>query len=192
MPLVDERGFHEAAFGAHWYPRKRKRQNSGAATEQLSGGQLPRTRVFPWVMSVTGTSRRSLSTQRLVGPAIIKDISLTPGFGLDPPNCTIEVGIAHVSVTEAGVALGSARPFSVQLELQNPFGVIGDAAGDGIPLGSAGTALRWPTIPLDIVVTDPEFFVVVSVVNNSASAATMVGQVRVVEAVNPEALRFFL
>ena len=170
------------------------RPNRGGHADILDSGsfQHPRTRIFPWVMTTTASSRRSISTPRIQGPALIKGLSIHAPFGVDPPQATIEIGTATIDVTEASVALTAPRPYTVLTELLNPFGVIAGAAGAGLPLTTVGTMQRWAEIPLDIIVDDIECVIVLAILANALVAGTFNGHLRVLEGVEKEALRFFL
>lgn len=174
------------------YPPPRKGRGGGVSIEQLGPVSAPRMRMFPWIFSITGASRRTISTPRLVGPAIIKDFTWYNSTKTDPPVVTVEIGTARAPVDEAGVALTTLRPFTVLTELLDPFGVMAGASGDGFPVATLPTANDSRRFPLDLIVTDSEFFAVVSVVNNSAQAERYNGWLRVLESVDPEALSAFL
>lgn len=151
----------------------------------------PRARVFPWVMNITANSRRTLSTPLLLGPAILRKIFFGPGTVTTPPAQTLELGWAPGLVTEAGVALTAARPYTVLTELLDPFAVSAAAKGTGLLAdNSANTHVRYEW-SLDLIVTEVRFCFTLAWVNNAATAEQRGGQLLVLEAVNPEALRLF-
>jgi len=174
------------------YPGSRKNRGAGVLAEDLAPSPAPRMRVFPFILNVTATSRRSLSTPRLVGPAIIKDFVWYNPTKTTPPVITIEIGTATIPVNEAGVALTSARPYVILTELLDPGAAIAGAAGDGYPVATTPTTQTHHRYPLDLIVTDAEFFAVISVVNNSLQAEEYNGWLRVLEAVDRDALSAFL
>jgi hypothetical protein len=170
------------------------REDRGGEDDVTDSGdfQHPRTRLFPFIMTLTANNRRTLSTPRIQGPAIIKGIFLAQPFGQDPPGGSIEIGTARAPVTETAVALATARPYTVLSELLNPFAVMVGASGQGLLPTSLGTIMRHQETPLDLIVPDAEFFAVIAYVNNSVGAGTFAGHLRVLEGVDPDALRFFL
>lgn len=174
------------------YPAPRKRAGGAVDLEEMNAAPPPRMRVFPFHFSNVGSNRCSFSTPRLVGPAIVKGIELYVGFGVSPPNCTLEIGTAQSPVLESSVANTVARPYSVLLELLDPFNAMLYAAGDGMPLATAPTYTASYERPLDLIVTLPEFYLVLAVPNAGVSVGEVNGKVRILEGVDPEALRFFL
>lgn len=191
--LTSSRGFHDALFERAWYPRTRKnRATSASPFESIGQTPIPRVRVFPFYMALIANTRKTISFGRFIGPALIKDVSFTPGFGVDPSNWTLEIGTSSISVTENNVGLATAKPYSVLTELVDPFSALSLLAGDGIPGTTLGTAVRWHTIPLDFIVELPEFYAVLGSCNASGGVGNLVGHIRVIEGVNREALGFFL
>lgn len=174
------------------YPRARKNRGTGVALEQLAGIVAPRMRVFPFFFDMAATRRQSFSLGRCSGPAIIKGIEINPGTGQSPPASTIEIGTSPVPVLETNANLALARPYNNLIELADPFALITGPSGDGLPnFTIPNTHVRYER-PLDIVVLDAQFFPVIASINNSAGAASFSGVLRVLEGVNPEAVRFFL
>jgi hypothetical protein len=174
------------------YPAPRKRAAGAATTAAEESGPVPRTRVFPFFLAFGATSRRAFSTPRLIGPAIIKGIELYSTHGASPPAYTVEIGTGATPVLESAVAIDTPRPFTVLTELLDPFNGIAGTAGDGIPMHTIPSYTASYERPLDLIVTDAEFFLVLAVQNPSAFAAELSGRLRVIEAVSRDALRFFL
>jgi hypothetical protein len=174
------------------YPSSRKNRGAGVALDDLAPSPAPRMRVFPFIFVYTNNSRRSVSTPRLVGPGIIKDFTVYRSFAATPPQQTFEIGVAQTLVVEAGVALTTPRPYTVLTELLDPFGYVAGASGDGYPITTLPTGTDHFTIPLDLIVTDAEFFAVVAHINNRVASEEINGYLRVLEAVDREALSGFL
>lgn len=174
------------------YPAARKR----GTTETLDTGPLsvtaPRMRVVPFILRGSAGTRNSLSLPQFMGPALVKSIEYYPTFGQDPPGSTVELGTSASAVVEADVALTLPKPYQVLLELQDPTNYLPGAGGDGFPMWTSPTASMPRVVPLDLVVKDAAFYLVVSCPNNTGLATLIVGTVRVLEGVDPEALRFFL
>jgi hypothetical protein len=173
------------------YPAARKGRGAGVVIEDLGPITAPRMRVMAFAFISTATSRRSLSFGPFTGPCIVKDVefyhsSFTAGYAN-----SLEVGKNTIPVTEAGVALATARPYTRITELIDPFNVAAADSGQGIP--DAGPPSRgFFQRSLNIVVTDPEIYIILAWINPGLNAETFTGELRVLEGVDPEALRFFL
>lgn len=174
------------------YPAPRKRGTDTAVEAPPTSFQAPRMRVFPFFFTFAASSRRAFSTPLLAGPAIIKGIELYPTLVSSPPSLTVEVGTSRIEVLENSVALSTPRPYTVLTELLDPFAGMNPAAGDGYPLHTVPTLTAKYESALDLIITDREFCAVLAMVNNNVGAAEVSGVLRVLEAVDPEALRFFV
>jgi hypothetical protein len=162
--------------------------DAAAAAAAAGSTTPPRTRIFPWALNETATSRRTISTPRLVGPAIFKSLTFYSSTHQDPPGETLEIGWSPVAVQEAGVALATVRPYTVLTELLDPFGQVNSSAGRGFPQWTIpGATLPW-SIDLDLILTEPQFVFTISLVNNTALAQSWHGNAIVLEAVNADAL----
>lgn len=154
-------------------------------------GEPPRSRIFPFIMNMTATSRRTVSTPLLVGPAILRKIFFGLHTVTTPPQQTIEVGYAVNPITETAVALTTPRPYTNLIELIDPFGIANAAAGDGILSdNTANTNVRFEWT-LDLIVNLPRFVFTLAQINASATAEQRGGQFVVLEGVSPAALRAF-
>lgn len=163
-----------------------------AAMQEDQAVTPPRSRVFPWLMSITGNSRRTVSTPILIGPAILRRVYFGHGTVTTPPAQSLELGWSPLAVTEAGVALATIRPYTVLTELLDPFAVANVAIGRGYPSDNS-----WNTnIPfewtVDLICTEARFAFTLSWVNNGATAEQRSGTFLVVENVNPAALAAFV
>jgi len=174
------------------YPSARKGRGTGKDVEALGPFSAPRTRVFPFFFTFIGNRRRSFSTPRIQGPAIIKGLELYNSFGSSPPQLTVEVGLALQPVLEDNVLNSVPRPYETRTELIDPFAAMGANAGRGFPIHTLPTITSHYEHPLDLIVEPGSWFVVVACVNPTAFAAEFSGSLRVIEAVDQEALRFFL
>lgn len=174
------------------YPAARKRTAGAAVNDDVSLAPLPRTRYFTWLFNETGTSRRTVSTPRIQGPALIKDIDFYSSVINATDVKSIEIGYALVPVTEAGVALTAARPYTVLTELIDPFAQRAVGAGVGVEqLTTPNTNVKF-SLALDLIVDRAEAFITVSLLNTTANAQLWHGKLRVIENVNRDALSFFL
>jgi len=174
------------------YPRPRKRGVGVDLADLGVPAPAPRMRYFPFHFAQGGPFRWSFSLGRVRGPAIIKGLELYPHAGGDPPSITLEVGTAQLPVNEVNAPLGSPKPYLCLTEFHDPFGLTAGAAGDGIPLGTMPNTHTRYQIPLDLIVTEGEFYPVIATCNAGAAVFSITGALRVLEAVDPEALRFFL
>lgn len=172
---------------ARAYPLAR-RNRTGPAPSGAQAGILtsdpstpPRMRVFPFVFNETATSRRAWSGNQCTGPALIKDLFIGTSAHATPTNKTVEIGIASTRITEAGVALATPRPYTLLTELLDPFNVVLDAAGGGIPDTTTAPNAASQRVKLDLVVYDAQFFPVLALVNNTGNAQEWHGWFRVLE-----------
>lgn len=151
----------------------------------------PRSRIFPWIMSMTANTRRTISTPKLIGPAILRKVFYQLGTVTTPPGQTLELGWSPTAVSEAGVALTTVRPYTVLTELLDPFGVANAAVGKGLldtSLWNTNIPYEWS---VDLIVTEPQFCFTLSWINNVATAEQRGGQLLVLENVSPDALSVF-
>lgn len=177
---------------ARTYPAARK-QRSGPPPSQadpasLAGGgpTAPRTRFFPFAFNETATSRRTISGDKCQGPALIKAFLLGTSTYSAPISKSVEIGISSTKLTEAGVALTTPRPYTLLLELQDPFSQLASAAGRGYPLATWAPGPNTITFPLDLVVYDNEFYPVLALWNNTANAQQWYGFLKVLEQIRPD------
>jgi len=180
------------------YPLPRRNRTGPASSLDLTlqagtGDSLvpPRSRIIPWLMVTTATSRRTISTPLLVGPAILRKLKWGKATITTPPVKTLEVGWSPLLITEAGVALTTVRPYTGLIELQDPFAVAAAAKGVGFPGDNSSTSYPEYEFTLDLIVTEARFCFTVSLVNNSAQAEQHGGHLTILEAVNAEALARF-
>lgn len=161
------------------YPQLRPSRIGAGASPGVQLAPLPRSRVFQWIENVTVNTRRTLSTPRLQGPVIIKSFSFY--VATHSAAVTAEIGYASVSITEAGVALTTPRPYTLLTEKIDPFGVLADISGRGLLDGTIpNTNVRYSE-PLDLIIDQADVFVCLATWNNSALAQVWTGTLRVVE-----------
>jgi hypothetical protein len=174
------------------YPAPRAGRGSGAAFQADEPITAPRTRIFPFYMRGTLNRRSTWSTPRLTGPAIIKELNWNGGTPSDPPISTLELGVAMAPVTEAAVVTTTPRAWTVLTELVDSSALIADTAGAGFPASTLPGSLAYQPRALNLVMTEPEFFLVVSFWCNAATGSPITGHLVVLEGVDRESLRFFL
>jgi hypothetical protein len=151
----------------------------------------PRSRVFPWQFSETANTRRTISTPKLIGPAILRKAYFQTSTKIAPPGESLEFGWAQTPIQEAGVALTVIRPYTVLTELLDPFGVSNIAIGKGFPNFTIPTGVAGYEVTLDLIITEPQFVFTVSLINNSLNAQQWTGWMSVLEAISPSALADF-
>jgi hypothetical protein len=170
------------------YPRARLKRIGAGTSTSTELTPLPRTRVFSWIETSTANSRRTVSGPRCQGPGLLKDISWYLSTHSGGAAVTIEIGYSPVPVTEAGVALGTVRPYTLLTELIDPFAQLTAGAGAGLVDSSIpNTNVRWKE-PLDLIIDQSDFFPVVSFVNATVNGQFVHGNLRVVEGILRTAL----
>jgi hypothetical protein len=151
----------------------------------------PQTRVFPFTLAANANTRTSVSSPIMHGPAIIRGLHFSKGgaaSGLQGPG----LGKSVVAVSENSVAVTTPAPFTKLFEgLDSPSGSAG-AADDATAIADMQASLLTDADNLGIVVTDPEWRLVVYVASGAVGAAVIQGYVTVLEGVSPEALANFL
>lgn len=176
---------------------RRRRVGPPTNTEvaAVSSGALtptpPRSRLFPYLMSITANSRRTVSTPLLVGPAILRRVSFQASTKTSPPAQSLELGWSPNALTEAGVALTTVRPYTVLTEKLDPFGVSAAAIGAGYPMSTVPNTNIIFELTCDLIVTEARFAFTLSWVNNSLTAEERPGHFLVIENVNADALNVF-
>jgi len=155
-------------------------------------GAIPRTRLFPWRVHETAARRNSFATPRLQGPVLVQSFSWKTGVVADPPNETIEIGYATTNPQETDALLTTPRPYTVLTELQDPQNIIANDRGLGFPVFTVSSPEMGSRIPLGLIITDPEVFVCVCVVNPSGSIQDFSGYLWLLEQVSRKALEMYV
>jgi hypothetical protein len=183
---------------ANTWPLPRRRRAgppTNADIQQASSGANaptpPRSRNFPFLMTMSANSRRTISTPLLVGPAILRRVYFVYGTPSSPPGQSLEIGWSPNAVTEAGVALTTVRPYTVLTEKLDPFAVSAAAIGAGYPAITTPSGRAFWEVPCDYIVTETRFAFTLSWVNNSVSGEERDGYMTVIENVNADALNLF-
>ncbi len=190
--MSDTHGYRADIVESEWFPRLRTKRGHGGESVVQPELKSPRTRIFPWHMSLGGQARRSLSTPLLQGPLMIRAIEMYMSTLADPPNLTIEIGYSTVPVQEAGVPLTTARPYTVLTEMLDPFGVITDAAGAGIIVSTLpGTRVHFERT-LEIILPGNSAYVVIAAVQSAIGGFPLTGTLRILEGISREAAENFL
>jgi len=177
------------------YPEARARRDGPAPPTRAAipgvAPSPPRSRVFPFSLDVTALNRTSVSSPRLKGPALITGIHVTKGstpkglqgFGL---------GVAVSPVSEANVGVTSTFPFRPLFEgLPNPTSVPSSPGNTTAIIDMQG-AILLDVDRLNIIVLEPEFYLVVYVAAGTTGTDDFMGFVTLLEQVSPEALANFL
>ncbi len=152
----------------------------------------PITRVFPFTLSIGTSLRSSRSTPKLYGPAIVKGLHASKS-GTAKGFLGIGLGKSASSVTETGVAVTSALPFTALFEGLPAAGSGPSAPNQADVLLDVQTNLLMDDDSLGIIIRDPEFFLVVYAASSGAAANdTITGHVTVLERVSPDVLANFL
>jgi len=184
-----------AAITTAAYPEPRAQRPGGTPTPSQSSEQLtvspPRTRVFPYFIKITATSRSSFATDVLRGPVILLGYTNAVDAVGDPPAGSMELGWKPVPGGETSVPLTTPRPYTLLTELQDPQdGVLGTAGG-GFLHNTPQSPLMGSYVPVRIVIDAPEICVVIAEVNSAGFVMKASGYLHVIENVSQETLRFF-
>lgn len=174
------------------YPRARPKRGTGVDVEDIGPVVAPRMRIFPFALNGIGQKRTTISFPQLQGPALIKSMEFNSNFGQDPPGSTIELGTSTTPVSEVGVNPADPRPYTTLFELQDPMNYIDGRTGDGFPMWTVPAQTNVHRVPLDLIVQAGTFYLVLSVPSVAGVPVQLMGHIRVLERVDPEALRFFL
>lgn len=171
------------------------RQGPSPSSGALAGAAVPappQTRYFPFALRANlANTRSSVSTPRLRGPAVVTGFFFSKG-GAATGTVGIGLGKSPVSIREENVADTVALPFT-------PLGTGLEAVGaaSGISPNHTTTivdmqpSLLMPNARPSLIITEPEFFLVVYTATDGATA-DIVGYVTVAEQVSPQALANFL
>lgn len=173
-----------------WYPLPRRRRAGPPSAASILADQQqqefpapPRVRLFPFIFDVIAARRSTVSTPRLLGPAILRRIYYQILTSTDPPQDTLEFGWTVNPVTETNVLLTVARPYTSMMEKVDPQALTLAGSGDGfLNWTIPNTFIRWEITP-NWLITEPQFSFTVAHVNPSANAHRTVGTMTVLEAV---------
>jgi len=183
---------HFGVLAGASYPRKwttRTLAASGALGESVA---IPRMRVFPFAFTEGATSRWSFCFGPCTGPGIIWDTIFGTGTYVAPINKTVEIGTSLVNQPEAGVALTAPRFYNNLLELRLLNFALALAAGLGQPITTTDPQFGRMEMRLGLIVTDPQFFAVWSLWNNTGNSQQWLGQMRVLESIDSAHLAGYL
>lgn len=176
------------------YPEPRYKRTGGpsqASRAPDTSGATARTRVFPFIISSTGTGRNTFSFPSLRGPVILKEFTYSAEISADPPRDTLELGWATTPITELAAALDVPRPYNVLTELQDPQNLILLDVGQGFPNNTLQGGPATKIGALNIVIDAVEVYVCISSVTNGGGTGRKIGYLTLVENVSRDALSFF-
>lgn len=198
-PLITEYPTSPPVPGRFPPPRKRgsltlpsgRRVDVGSPADGIATVDVPNVRVHTFQIGTGATSRSTVSTPRLVGPAIIRSVSWNLG-GAATGTQAIEFGIALATVFESNVGLNANRQWR---PLMVPFdppttgdiaGRVGDTEADFV---SSSPVANYN---LNIPILDSNFFITVTNWSSGAGADVFVGHIVVAEGISREALENFV
>jgi hypothetical protein len=131
----------------------------------------PRSRFFTVEMGAQANRRGTVSTPRLIGPAIVQSVIIKHRTAADPPIFGFEVGWATSSITEFQELLTATKGWNALCErlrhaYETPIpGLIGGVQVNAV--GANGIYISGIDRPL--LVTAPEFFLTMTYHNVSAA-----------------------
>lgn len=184
------------ALDVETYPRPRI-PRAGPTPTSLTPGEPgtmvspPQLRVFSFMLNSAATTRSTVSSPRLKGPALLRGWSYAKG-GAAVGTSSFELGIAASAVNENDVAIGLARGWKGIFEPITGTGV-GDTAGRvGDIMPDLAVGLHPDSGFINIPILETEFFITVTVTSHGAAVNTFAGYVVIAESVAPEVIANFL
>lgn len=175
-----------------FFPRARRdRATPGGVFDPLANA--PRTRLFPFHLQGGANTRSSQSSPRLLGPALIRSLVINWGASTAPLAAhSFELGLASAPVEEVAVSDTVARPWQRIMEKIDRATPFVGAAHQGFMGTAVGTNTGENEISVGYVVTQAQWYLVVSQLNLTGIALDVSGHVVVIEGLNPEAVLNFL
>jgi hypothetical protein len=170
---------------------------SGPAPSSFGGSagagaiHIPRTRLFPFVVSSGANLRSSVSTPMLKGPAIVKALFVEFNSGADPPDVSFELGYAPAPVVENDVSRAARKQWSAFSEKVDETAPIVSGVHQGFIQWSLFNIRPRAPWPLNQLVTLGDFCLVMTSVSAAAIGNQCVGWVEVIEDIDPQALAGF-
>lgn len=143
----------------------------------------PVTRAFWFELRTNATSRTTISTPRLRGPLIVKEIQWGTG---SPPDATawyLDIGKATTPVSEVNVAVGAARPWTSLFADMVPRSANVAADLIGMPSRTQYGAVADDRWRINQLIPDLDVFLVLSVLNTVAAARVTHGTFYVIEGI---------
>jgi len=173
------------------FPEPRGDRGAALSTAVATAPSPPVTRVFPFTLQIGTSLRSSRSSPKLYGPAIVMGLHAAKS-GTAKGFLGIGLGKSLSSITETGVAVATALPFTSLFEGLPAAGTGPSAPNSTDVLLDVTTSLILNQDHLGIIIREPEFFLVVYGASSGASGDTLTGHVTLQERVNPEILAAFL
>ena len=156
-------------------------------------GAAPSTRQLSFSLANSVVNRRTtVSFGPFTAPAIVKWIQFGTSAQATPPDSGLELGVALGSVTETDVLRDGVKGWKPIYEFQKSPSTETTVDIKGL-LNAAGTVGLGPLlVPLDHIVSQPSFFLTVTVYANAGTGFRWTGSINLVEGVSDQALRNFL
>lgn len=174
-------------FDARTYPAARRKRtgpppSDGSGNADFAAGppQPPQSRILAFQVSCNVGARTTGSSQKLIGPALIKNLHLASSVG-SLGNFSLELGVALNPVTEQDVSPALVKGWRPITERVSQNAAAENAARVGFPSVGGQSGVPQPLGPLDYLVFDPEFFLTISVVSVGAAGSALMGHVVLLE-----------
>jgi hypothetical protein len=151
----------------------------------------PRSRAFWFELRTNATSRSVSCMPKIKGPAIIREIQWGMGGSPDATLTYLDIGVSPTQVIETNVALTALRQWRSLFENADPRTVNINTALHGFPSASTWGSTSDNRWPINHLVMDAEFFLVLALLNNAAAVRITFGTLYVVEGVGPDVVRNF-
>jgi hypothetical protein len=180
MPLIDV------------YPAPRL--NRAAAGGAVGVGVLPPVpRIYPFRFNTPATSRTTVSTPRLIGPALIRSLKVLFGTSGSPnASAVIELGIATSPVVESGVALTVTKAWRSLVTKLDEATPNDPATMTGFGNAASQATSEFKDAYLDLPIADDSFYLVISLINAAGIANEGYGHIVVLEQIDPSIFANFL
>ncbi len=178
------------------YPRPRARRAAAAPAPtgagQASGVAPPTPVLWPWVLQVNANERRTVVSPQYIGPAWVDELVIHTNADANRSLVDSLQVIASPDNSGAGVGVLGTPPTGTMLWdaiSASTAGGFAVRAGSGYPLlFGLGAAAIHRQIPIGKIVQLSQFFLKVSVPNDSITGLQYSGHVRLIPALTQEQL----
>lgn len=150
----------------------------------------PRSRYFTVEMGAQANRRGTVSTPRLIGPAIVQQVIIKHRTAADPPIFGFEVGWSLSAITEFQELLTASKGWNALCErMRHAYETPIPGLTGAVQVNAVGSnAVTIQGIDKPLLVTAPEFFLTLTYLNVSAATNPFACwvEVNVLENIAPE------
>lgn len=164
MPTTAADAYPEARFDRAPYVGKPSPPPSRVLTP-------PRSRFFNVECGAGASSRGTVSTPKIIGPAVLQSLKIRIRTATDPPGFSWELGWATFPVTEFNVALTTSKPWNALVErLRHAYETPQPNLVGLVEANSpAGVTNPFLTLDAPLLITAPEFYLTFCAINTTAA-----------------------